>query len=150
MTVRELTKEARRRGFRTKSKDFAKNVESRCYDLQKRGLVRHPIGQPGYMLTPAATQTNLPVPSNSKRRISTTKPMRSSTAGATANQLPLNQVLVNILANSREPLPAKELARRVLESGYQTKSKQFLDVIWVALGKLKNVQNVPGVGWRHK
>jgi hypothetical protein len=150
MTVRELTKEARRRGFRTKSKDFAKNVESRCYDLQKRGLVRHPIGQPGYMLTPAATQTNLPVPSNSKRRISTTKPMRSSTAGATVNQLPLNQVLVNILANSREPLPAKELARRVLDSGYQTKSKQFLDVIWVALGKLKNVQNVPGVGWRHK
>jgi hypothetical protein len=150
MTVRELAKEAKRRGFRSKSKIFQKSVESRCYDLKKRGLVRHPTGQPGFILTAAATQINLPVASNSKRGTSTAKPMRSSTAGRTANQLPLNQVLVNILAKSRQPLPAKEVARRVLESGYQTKSKQFIDVIWVSLGKLKNVENVPGVGWRHK
>jgi hypothetical protein len=150
MTVRELAKEAKRRGFRSKSKIFQKSVESRCYDLKKRGLVQHPSGQPGFVLTSSATQTNLPVASNSKRATSAAKPTRSSTAGRTANQLPLNQVLVNILAKSRQPLPAKELARRVLESGYQTKSKQFLDVIWVSLGKLKNVENVPGVGWRHK
>jgi len=127
MTVGELAKEAKRRGFRSKSKIFQKSVESRCYDLKKRGLVRHPTGQPGFILTSSATQTKLLVALNSKRGSSTARPMRSSTAGRTANQLPLNQVLVNILAKSRQPLPAKELARRVLDSGYQTKSRQFMD-----------------------
>jgi hypothetical protein len=56
MTVRELAKEARRRGFRTKSKNFAKSVESRAYDLQKRGLIRHPEGRPGYELNGGARQ----------------------------------------------------------------------------------------------
>src|SRR5206468_2589827 len=54
MTVRELAAEAKRRGYRTKSKDFIRNVESRAYDLQQRGLLRHPAGQPGFILAKPA------------------------------------------------------------------------------------------------
>jgi hypothetical protein len=54
------------------------------------------------------------------------------------------------LAKSRAPLTASELTKRVLASGYRSKSKDFKEVIWVTLGKLKNAENVPGVGWRLK
>jgi hypothetical protein len=153
MTVRELTKEARRRGFRTKSKNFAKNVESRCYDLQKRGLVRHPTGEPGFILVSgarSATHAKQAGAVGSRNGSTSSKSVHRSPAYQVGNQLPLNQVLTNILAKSRQPVPAKELAQRVLASGYRTKSKNFMEVIWVSLGKLKNIENVPGIGWRLK
>ena len=49
-----------------------------------------------------------------------------------------------------EPIPGRELAEKVLASGYQTKSKDFLKVIWVGVGKMDNVENVPGKGYRLK
>ena len=65
-------------------------------------------------------------------------------------QVPLRVLLAKLLAKSKRPLAARELADQVLASGYQTKSKKFVDVMWVALGNMDNVENVPGQGWRLK
>jgi hypothetical protein len=155
MTVSELTKEAKRRGFRTKSKNFAKNVESRAYDLQKRGLIRHPDGRPGFELDVGAKRTPLPRAKQSKgtgakNGSASAKLVQPSLARFGGNRLPLHQVVTNILGKSQSPMPASEVAKRVLASGYRTKSKDFREVMWVTLGKLKNVVNDPGVGWRLK
>jgi hypothetical protein len=47
-------------------------------------------------------------------------------------------------------MPARELGAKVLETGYQTKSKDFTNVIWVAVAKMNNVENVAGRGYRLK
>jgi hypothetical protein len=52
--------------------------------------------------------------------------------------------VTRILAGSPEPIPAGKLAEKVLASGYQTKSKDFLNAIWVGVGKMDKVENVPG------
>jgi hypothetical protein len=67
---------------------------------------------------------------------------------ASANTLTLPAVVTKILAGSPEPIPGRVLAEKVLASGYQTRSKDFLNVIWVGVGKMDNVENVPGKGYR--
>jgi hypothetical protein len=59
-------------------------------------------------------------------------------------------VLTELLAKSHQPLPARELARRGQAQRHCTKSKKFVDVLWVMLGKMDNVENVPGIGYRLK
>jgi hypothetical protein len=55
--------------------------------------------------------------------------------------------LKNLLAKSRRALTARELADQVLASGYQTKSKNFMEVMWVALSQMKNIKKVPDKGY---
>jgi hypothetical protein len=38
----------------------------------------------------------------------------------------------------------------VLATGYKTKSKGFTDVVWTALGQMKEAENVKGQDWRLK
>jgi hypothetical protein len=52
-----------------------------------------------------------------------------------------------LLAKSRRPLAAREPAEQVLASGYQTKSKDFVDIVWAMLGKMDSVVNVAGKGY---
>jgi len=73
----------------------------------------------------------------------------TATAGS-KNALPLTAVIAKILAESSEPIPGRELAARVLATGYQTQSKDFTNVIWVAVSKLDNVENIAGQGYRLK
>jgi hypothetical protein len=40
----------------------------------------------------------------------------------------------------------RQLPSRAKAQGYHTKSKAFVQVIWVALGKMNNVEHVPGPG----
>jgi hypothetical protein len=65
-------------------------------------------------------------------------------------QPPLRSVLTQLLQKARKPLAARELAKQVLATGYQTESKNFTDVVWTALGHLEGVENVKGQGWRLK
>jgi hypothetical protein len=58
--------------------------------------------------------------------------------------------LTELLRKSRRPLTARALAEQVLAAGYQTQSQSLTNVVWVALGKLENVENVPGQGYRLK
>ena len=43
-----------------------------------------------------------------------------------------------------------ESVERVTQSGYESKSKDLKNVIWVSLGKLATVDRVPGEGYRLK
>ena len=47
-------------------------------------------------------------------------------------------------------MSAQEPADGVLAKGYVTQNKCFVEVVWVMLGKMDNVQNVPGKGYRLK
>ena len=38
----------------------------------------------------------------------------------------------------------------MLANGYKTKSKDFIDVVWAALGQMEGVENTKGKGWRLK
>ena len=47
-------------------------------------------------------------------------------------------------------MKAHDLATQALAAGYTTRSKTFINVIWTALGQMKDVENVPGQGFRLK
>jgi hypothetical protein len=59
-------------------------------------------------------------------------------------------MVTKILSESTEPIPAREFGKKVLATGYQTRSKDFTNVIWVAVSKLDNVENIAGRGYRLK
>src|SRR5262249_3221794 len=62
----------------------------------------------------------------------------------------LREGLLRVLKQAKQPVKARELAERVLATGYQTTSKDFVNVVWVALGKLDEAVKVAGEGWRLK
>jgi hypothetical protein len=59
-------------------------------------------------------------------------------------------MVTKVLAESSHPLKARALADKVLASGYETTSKSLTDLIWSSAGKMENVENVPGKGYRLK
>lgn len=61
----------------------------------------------------------------------------------------LQSVLTSILSKSRKPLTAQELADQARVAGYESKSKDFKNVIWVTLGKM-GAEKVPDQGFRLK
>ena len=65
-------------------------------------------------------------------------------SAVSASALTLPVLVTKILAGSPEPISGRVLAEKVLASGYQTKSKDFMNVLWVGVGKMDNVENVPG------
>ena len=175
MTVKMLTEEAVRRNYVTTSNNLAALVDTRISELIKKGLVRRAKNQPGVVTATTsakrqgqAVKSQPPVaaksaqkavkPAAAKTSITATtakniaKPTSAKMAAATAakNVLPLTAVITKLLSESVEPIPARELGARVLATGYQTKSKDFTNVIWVAVSKLDNVENVSGRGYRLK
>jgi hypothetical protein len=54
-----------------------------------------------------------------------------------------------VLASSPRPLTTEELAKKVLAIGYKTTSKNFLNVLWVGIGDMDNVERVAD-GYRLK
>ena len=153
MTVPQLAREAKRRGFRSSSKIFAKVVEARTYDLQRRGILRHPEGRPGFVLVDsaagnaAAARRKRYGSGNKKNGSIAPRPKQTPPQ---VQQRSLRVVLTDLLARSGNPVPARDLAGQALASGYRTNSKNFMEVIWVNLGQMDNVEKVPGEGWRLK
>jgi hypothetical protein len=43
---------------------------------------------------------------------------------------------------------ARELAEQAKAQGYHSTSKDFVQVVWVALANMDNVKNVPDRGYR--
>jgi len=78
------------------------------------------------------------------------KPVMPTAPGGTKNRLTLPAALTQVLAKSARPLSARELADKVREIGYQTKSQDFTKVVWGALGDMANVEHVKGQGYRLK
>src|SRR5260370_39175240 len=83
------------------------------------------------------------------------KPMaaKSTTSGGDRNgqakKKSLKVVINEVLAKSSRPLTTEELAEKILASEYQTTSKNFLNVIWVGIGDMENVERV-AEGYRLK
>jgi hypothetical protein len=157
MTVKMLTEEAVRRHYVTTSKNLAALVDTRISEMIKKGLVRRAKNQPGVVAVPSAAKGPTPPvkvapPVAAKPVVKSAMPKTTAkTAPAAAKSGPsLTSLIAKILGNSSEPVPARELGARVLATGYQTKSKDFTNVIWVAVAKMDNVENILGRGYRLK
>jgi hypothetical protein len=159
LTIKELVGEVERSPYVTRSGNLRKLVENRVRELTQKGRVRRTADQRLLLLVrPASTGKSSAAPSKRKTtspkqrqaRASTARPATTAQAAAPVKQPSLREVLLSLLGKSRRPLSARELGEQVLASGYQTKSQDFTNVVWVALGKLPNVQNLPGQGWRLK
>jgi len=140
VTAKEFAEELRRRKFPTTSGNVPNLVHSHLAKLVKRGIFRRAEGRPGFVLG---------VPTNGTPS-ATAKPPAPTKKAAPRGQPTLPSLLTELLQKSRKPMAARDLAEKVLATGYQTSSKNFTGVVWTALGNLKGVENVKGQGWRLK
>jgi hypothetical protein len=147
LTVKQLVREVVRRKFPTTSRNLAAMVETRAHELVRKGLLQRASGQPGFVPASSTPKLSAAATPQANTKNGAVVSKKASSARTNGQQLPLRVVLTNILAKSRRPLAARELADQVLVSGYQTKSKNFIDVLWVALPQMKNVQRVPDKGY---
>ena len=141
LTVRQLALEAKGRGFVSTSNNFPKLVETRTYDLKRKGILKRAADQPGFVL--AQSQ-------NGKAKKAAGAASKPGRKAMSRKQLPLRDVLTQILQKSTKPMTGGELAAAALKAGYQTTSKRLVDSVWVVLGHMNNVENVSGQGYRLK
>jgi hypothetical protein len=138
--ARDLVKEVVRRKFPTSSKNLTAMVEIRLHDLARKGLLARASGQPGFI--PGAASSR-----QTAARAPARQGSRNGAATGRQKQPPLHVVLTKLLARSKKPLSARELAEQALAGGYRTTSKNFIDVMWVVLGHMDNIRKVPGKGY---
>jgi len=150
LTVNQLAAEVVRRKYPTTSNNLPAIIETRAGDLVRKGLLRRASGQPGFVTATAGAKASKGK-TTSAPNVSTkngTLPTKAASAEKTdGQQQPLRIIITNLLAKSRRPMMARELAEQVLANGYQTKSKNFIDVVYVALGQMDNIANVAGKGY---
>ena len=141
--MKELGQEMKRRGFQSQSSNFPKMLAVRTRELKLKGILRGAVGQPGFVLA-QPTSGKMPKAAQPVRRDTQSRPQKSG------KQLPLREVLTQILKKSTKPMTGSELAAEALKAGYHSSSKSFVDVVWVAMNNLKNVEHVPNQGYRLK
>jgi hypothetical protein len=156
VTVKTLADEVSRRRFPTRSRNIPGLIQSTVSGMVKKGVFRRLNGQPGVVLGKPekgkAASTSRPATTgkgDSKPGIAKQKPGKGK-PGRVKGQPSLHEVLTDILKKSRQPLGSGQLAREVLDSGYQTASKNFASVVSVALNKMPNLERVHGQGYRLK
>jgi hypothetical protein len=150
VTVKEMTEELQRQKYPTKTTNLAGMIQTRVGDLVKKGIFRRAGQQPGVVMAKAAglpAKTPSAPPAPTPKKPSTVPLAKAASAGVVP---PLGELLEQLLAKSSRPLKVRELAEKALESGYKTKSRDFTNVISVAMCKMANVENVPGQGYRLK
>jgi uncharacterized protein YhaN len=157
ITTKELAAKVVQNKFPTTSKNVDALVKSRVHELVKKGLLRRASDSSGLVLAQGSpssksvgTKVQAAMPKNGKKNANATKPTPTTTPAEPANWRSLHEVLTHVLAKSSRPLSAQELAERVTQSGYESKSKDLKNVIWVSVGKLANVERVPGKGYQLK
>jgi hypothetical protein len=162
LTVKELASEAKRRGFRSSSHDFPKMLAVRARELMRKGTLKAAQDQPGFVLAKGqAKPTARPVPqkgptaANQQNGVAGKRSATRPAGTASSKTKPtrpasLREVLIQILSKADKPLTGSELAQLALQAGYRTTSKNFADVVWVAMGNMPNVVNVPNQGYRLK
>ena len=143
LTSKELADEVVRRKYPTTSQNIAGMVDTRVQELVKKGLLRRAADRSGVVL--GKTPANASSPSTDQE--SSPPKAKSMEPGS---KLSLNEVLTQVLTKSSRPLTTSELAEQVLATGYETKSKDFKNVIWVGIGKMKNIKRIPGKGYQLK
>jgi hypothetical protein len=157
LTIKELAEELVRHKFPSKTNNLSALIKSRVSELIKRGVLRRAGAQPGVVLDKAVETAKSPAgkgpatsPSVISTKVASPKQPAPAKAAATGEVPPLGTLLVQLLAKSPRPLKARELAAQALARGYKTTSQNFVKVIWVAVNKMDNLENVPGKGYRLK
>jgi hypothetical protein len=121
----------------------------------KKSLLRRAGDSSGLVLaqaprSPKSAETTATSNTEKKKTLKSAKPAPTTTPAEPAKWRSLHEVLTHVLEKSSRPLSAQELAERVTQSGYESKSKDLKNVIWVSVGKLANVERVPGKGYQLK
>ena len=155
ITAKELTEEVVRNKYPTTSKNVHAMVKTRVHDLVRKGVLRRAGDSSGVVLAQAPLATK-PVAAKvpavtqkiGKKKAASAKPASSTTPAEPSKWRSLHEVLTHVLAKSSRPLTAQELAEQVIQSGYESKSKDLKNVIWVSIGKMTTVERVPGKGDR--
>jgi hypothetical protein len=142
VTAGELAAEVVRRKVLASGPNVAGLVGTQVYHLVRKGILKRAKDQAGVLPAQPPPARTAPV---AKPRGATARPPAAA-EGATS----LAAEVTKILARSGRPLSARALAEAVLASGYQTKSKDFPNVISACVGKMGSVEHVPGQGYRLK
>jgi hypothetical protein len=155
LTMKQLADEVVRRKYPTTSQNIPGLIQTRVRELVAKGILQPSPDKPGFVLARPGSEAKVPVAKPALRKGEGKKSAGSSTKTPPKKrggrpEKPLRVVLTEILAKSPRPLPARELARQAKAQGYRTKSKNFVGVLWVMLGQMDNVENVPGQGYRLK
>ena len=137
--ISQIAKEALRRGFASTSGNFQKMVAIRVHELRRKGALRPADGQAGFVLGKSSNGT----PAGWKN----SKPSQGNHKGEHPS---LRSVLTTLLARSKGPLLVRDLAKRALAAGYRSASKDFENVVQVTVGRMDDLVNVPGKGYRLK
>src|SRR5262249_51039320 len=147
LTVKELAQEAKRRGFKSSSHDFPRMLAVRAREMKLDGVLKRAVGQPGFVLAQPSQGTTKGLGQASRSdQLATKKSVTTGGTGARGKaakpgkRVSLREVLTQILKKSTKPMTGSELAAQALASGYQTSSKSFVDVVWVAMTNMKNVE----------
>jgi hypothetical protein len=147
MTLKDLTQEVVRRKVPTRTHNIPGLIKSRISELVKKGILSRASDQPGVVLARAGeSKAPRTTASNGQKKM----PIVAARPAMSATRTALGDLLTKLLAKTTRPIKARELAEQALAAGYPTKSRDFTNVVWVAVGKLDNVENVKGQGYRLK
>jgi hypothetical protein len=155
LTMKQLADAVVHRKYPTTSQNIPGLIQTRVRELVAKGILQPSPDKPGFVLARPGSEAKVPVAKPALRKSEGQKSAESSTKTPPKNwggrpEKPLRVVLTEILAKSPGPLPARELAKQAKAQGYRSESKDFVQVIWVVLNKMDNVENVPGKGYRLK
>ncbi len=155
--ISQIAKEALRRGFASTSGNFQKMVAIRVHELRRKGVLRPADGQAGFVLgkssrnqAAGARSSALPKKSSSNGTPAGWKNSKPSQGNHKGEQPSLRSVLTTLLERSKGPLLVRDLAKRALAAGYRSASKDFENVVQVTVGRMDDLVNVPGKGYRLK
>jgi hypothetical protein len=150
VTVAELTRELVKRKFPTKSTDLSKLIANRVHDMLRKGYLARPAGgEKGVVLGKGTPVRGRP----GRKPRAAGQPAANGAKGKRGpkkQRFSLRSLLTDLLGASDHPMKAKELAQKALQAGYKTKSKNFIDNVWTALGSMDNIVNIQGEGYRLK
>jgi hypothetical protein len=151
LTAKHLADELQGRGFYTDSPNLPRIVQARLYELVGKRILRRADGQAGVILGNNGKAASKALAAKTGTTNKAGKKTSSSRVGADGQaKAPLRALVTEVLAKSQQPLAARALAEQVKAQGYKTKSKDLTNVMWAMLGKMDNVENVPGEGYRLK
>ncbi len=154
--ISQIAKEALRRGFTSSSSNFQKMVAIRVHELRRKGVLRPADSQAGFVLgkssrnQAASAGSALPKKSSNNGTPAGWKNSKPSQGNHKGEQPSLRSVLTTLLERSKGPLLVRDLAKRALATGYHSASKDFENVVQVTVGRMDDLVNVPGKGYRLK
>jgi hypothetical protein len=151
ITVKRLTEEVQARNFPTKSKNFYWVVKSAIDTLLAKGIFQRVTGQPGVILAGSPGKA-VAAKAKAGKKGKKKSPSKVATQAKPAAQekRSLRSILTDLLAKSKKPLAARELAEQILAQGYQSTGKNLINSVYVVIGRMDNIEKVPDQGYRLK